>query len=557
MTLNDISNIFAFLGGFGMFLYGMHLMADGMQKSAGDKMRNILGMLTNNRFMAVGIGALITAIVQSSSTTTVMIVGFVSAGLMNLSQAVGVIMGANIGTTVTAWLVSISQLGTAFKLMKPSFYAPLIVGIGAIIILFSKKQKTKIAGEIMIGIGLLFIGLDFMSDSIDPYTELPIVGRSFEILGKNPFLGVLIGAVVTAIIQSSSASVGILQTLALSGVVTTSSAVFITLGQNIGSCVTAILSSITASKTAKRAAMIHLSFNVIGTVVFGGIAAVYFFVNQAFAHQSISAVEISIFHTIFNISNTLLLLPFANKLVNLSKKMIKETEEENQLEVDQVQIAKHHLDPRILEAPALAIETAINEVVHLGELASDNLSKAMHCVIDGAIDLKPIFQRELEINQIEKILTEYLVQVDNLPITLYQKKVVNNLFYMVSDVERIADHAENIAEQAKYLRKHDLTFSDTAVEDLLQIGEQAQQAVANAIMARKSLDFDTAHLVAGNEKAVDKLEKEMRKKHIKRLSTKKCTPSTGVVFLDVISNLERISDHAYNIAGYVLEEENV
>ena len=261
MSVSDISNLFGFLGGLGMFLYGMSIMADGMQKTAGSRMSSFLGMLTNNRLMAVALGALITAIIQSSGATTVMVVGFVSAGVLNLVQAVGVIMGANIGTTITAWIVSMSQLGDAFEVMKPGFYAPLVIGIGALLMVFGKSQRKHLVGEIMVGLGLLFIGLDFMSGSIAPYTDAPIFSQAFALLGGNPFLGLVIGALVTALLQSSSASVGILQTLAMNGVVTTNAAIYITLGQNIGSCVTAMLSSAGGSRTAKRAAVIHLTFN--------------------------------------------------------------------------------------------------------------------------------------------------------------------------------------------------------------------------------------------------------------------------------------------------------
>ena len=250
MSLTDVGNLFEFAGGIGMFLYGMNLMADGMQKTAGGKMQKLLGLLTSNRFIAILVGALVTAIIQSSGATTVMVVGFVNAGILTLTQAAGVIMGANIGTTITAWIVSMGQLGSAAKAFSPSFYAPFLVGIGAFLILFAKKDKQKLAGEIVVGIGLLFMGLDFMSGSISPYTELPIFSKAFEVFGSNPLLGVMVGVIVTAILQSSSASVGILQTLALNGVVTTNAAIFITLGQNIGSCVTALISCVGANRSA-------------------------------------------------------------------------------------------------------------------------------------------------------------------------------------------------------------------------------------------------------------------------------------------------------------------
>ena len=324
--LEHVGNLFMFIGGLGMFLYGMHVMADGMQKSAGNKMKDFLGMLTGNRFMAVGIGALITAIIQSSGATTVMVVGFVSAGLMTLSQAVGVIMGANIGTTITAWIVSLSQLGDSAALLNPQFYAPLLVGIGALIIMFAKSNKKQNIAEIIIGVGLLFLGLKSMSGAIKPYTDAPIFSIVFTTLGYNPILGILAGAVITALLQSSSVSVGILQTLAVNGLVGTNAAVFITLGENIGSCVTALLSAMGGSRTAKRAATIHLSFNVIGAILFGVICTVLFMVRPDIAGHKITPVEISLFHTGFKLTMTVLLFPFAEKLVDLSGFLIKETE---------------------------------------------------------------------------------------------------------------------------------------------------------------------------------------------------------------------------------------
>jgi len=330
MSISDISNLFCFLGGLGMFLYGMSIMADGMQKTAGSRMSSFLGMLTNNRLMAIALGALITAIIQSSGATTVMVVGFVSAGVLNLVQAVGVIMGANIGTTITAWIVSMSQLGDAFEIMKPSFYAPLVIGVGALLVVFGKSQRKHTIGEILIGLGLLFTGLDFMSGSISPYTDAPVFSQAFALLGGNPLLGMVIGALVTAVLQSSSASVGILQTLAMNGIVTTNAAIYITLGQNIGSCVTAMLSSAGGSRTAKRAAVIHLTFNIIGAVVFGVGGFLLFTVRPDIAMSNITAVQISIFHTIFNLVNTAIQFPFANQLVGISGWVVKEKAEEEE-----------------------------------------------------------------------------------------------------------------------------------------------------------------------------------------------------------------------------------
>lgn len=555
MSVSDISNVFGFLGGLGMFLYGMSIMADGMQKTAGSKMSSFLGMLTNNRLLAVALGALITAIIQSSGATTVMVVGFVSAGVLNLTQAVGVIMGANIGTTITAWIVSMSQLGDAFAVMKPGFYAPCIIGVGALLLVFSKKQKKKTIGEILIGLGLLFMGLDFMSGSISPYTDAPIFAKAFELLGGNPFLGMLIGALVTALLQSSSASVGILQTLAMNGVVTTNAAIYITLGQNIGSCVTAMISSAGGSRTAKRAAVIHLTFNIIGALLFGVLGFILFALRPVFASSNISAVQISIFHTIFNLTNTALLFPFANQLVKLSGLVVKEKEELLPVEDEEAAATLKHLDERIFESPAFAVETAALEVVHMGQITMDNVKRALDAILTGnLVEIEEVYKSEKTINNMEKMLTEYLIKVDNLSLTEKQKKVVNNLFYSVSDIERVGDHAENLAEQAEYKVKHNLDFSDTGMRDLEEISGSVVKSFHYAIDARQSGNMDSVRKVSQYEDEVDNLEEELREKHIERLSSGKCEPSSGVVFLDIISNLERISDHAYNLAGYVKNE---
>jgi phosphate:Na+ symporter len=557
MSISDISNIFTFIGGLGMFLFGMENMADGMQKTAGSKMSSFLGMLTNNRIMAVALGALITAIIQSSGATTVMVVGFVSAGVLNLSQAVGVIMGANIGTTITAWIVSMSQLGDAFAILKPGFYAPCLIGIGALLIVFGKTQKKKTAGEILIGLGLLFMGLDFMSGAISPYTDAPIFSKAFEILGGNPLLGMLIGALVTALLQSSSASVGILQTLAMNGVVTTNAAIYITLGQNIGSCVTALLSSAGGSRTAKRAAVIHLTFNVIGAVLVGTLGFIFFMIRPEFAASNISAVQISMFHTVFNLGMTVLMFPFADVLVKISGLVVKATKEDMETEAEDEEAAStfQHLDERIFESPAFALDMASLEVVHMGQITCKNLKRALKAVQTGdRAVIEKVYKTEKTINNMEKMLTEYLIKVDNLSLTEQQKKVVNDLFYSVNDIERIGDHAENLAEKAEYMLEHDLTFSELGREDIRIIGESALNSVQYAVTARQESSMDAVRKVSQYEDEVDSLEEDMREKHIGRLSRGECVPSAGVVFLDIISNLERVSDHAYNVAGYVKDE---
>lgn len=551
MTLVDLGLLFEFVGGLGLFLYGMHIMADGLQKSAGDKVKRLMGFLTKNRFIAVLVGAGITAIIQSSSATTVMVVGFVNAGMLTLTQAVGVIMGANIGTTVTAWLVSLSEWGSIFK---PEFFAPLVVGIGAFMVLFAKTEKTKKIGEIMTGFGVLFIGLNSMSGAITPYKDAPVFSNAFVVLGQNPFLAVLTGAVVTAIIQSSSASVGILQTLAMNGVVNWQSAIFITLGQNIGTCITAIISSAGTGKNAKRASMIHLLFNIIGSIWMGAVMLVFFHFQTQLAVKTINSVEISIFHTVFNIANTMVMFPFANGLVYLSKKLIPDGKEDAEEDGAAEQMSRR-LDRRMLNNPALAIEAVIGEVVHMGTLTRDNLKLAMETVSEPSKEkIKKVIETESSINQMETMLTSFLVEVDNLSLTEAQHLVIKNLFYTVSDIERIGDHSENIAELAETKKKNKIQFSDKGQKDLGKMYDAVLSAFELSLEAREQTSFSTAKRAQEAEERVDDLEKDLRDKHIQRLSKGKCMPENGVIFLDLLSNLERIADHADNIAGYVVSE---
>ncbi|MDO5517422.1 MAG: Na/Pi cotransporter family protein [Clostridium sp.] len=554
MTFDDFSMLFQFIGGLGMFLYGMQMMAAGLQKSAGDKMKHLLGVLTNNRFMGILVGALITAIIQSSGATTVMVIGFVNAGLMNLFQAVGVIMGANIGTTITAWIVSAGQLGDAFTVMKPSFYAPLMIGIGALLVMFAKREKKQNIGSICIALGLLFVGLDWMSGSIKPYTDAPIFAQAFALLGGNPILGILAGAVVTAVMQSSSASVGVLQTLAMNGVVTANAAVYICLGSNIGSCYTALLSSIGASKNSKRAAVINLLFNVFGVVIFGTIGFVVFKLNHALAASSIDSVKISIFHTVFNVINTVIMFPIANLLVKASCMIVKDKDEDEDVSEDDS--LEMHLDDRIMKTPSFAIEAALKEINEMGKLALDNVELSVKAAMYlKEEDINEAYDNEDKINEYEKNITKYLVKINNLNLSDTQHKTVKNLLYTINDLERIGDHAKNIAEFGETLKKDNLVFSNKVIEEITRMTEHAKKSLDLAIEIRKSGCAHDIQKVYRYESDVDKIEVDIREKYISRLLEKECSIESGVLFIDIISNLERISDHALNIAQYV-EEEN-
>ena len=557
--MSYLSSLFSLFGGLGMFLYGMTVMSDGMQKAASSKMSKFLNIVTENRVMAVILGAGITALVQSSSATTVMVVGFVNAGILNLSQSVGIIMGANIGTTITAWMVSLTQVsGSALSIFKPEFFAPLLVGFGSFRLLFGKKGNDDLLADFCVGVGLIFIGLEFMSSAVSPYANSPIFSRAFQIMGGNPILGILAGAVVTGLIQSSAASVSILQTLALSGAVPRAAGFYITLGQNIGTCVTAMISSAGASRTAKRAAMIHLLFNVTGAVLFGILIFLMSLPFTNFFQGRLSPVEISLFHTIFNISCTIVLYPFADLLVALSGKLVLETKKEKEeaenpnhyTEVEKSLI--QHLDLRILESPAIAIAAAKSEVVNMARITEENIHHATDILLEEKTEEIPeIFKQEKVIDNMQKLLTEYLIHIGNLSLNEMQKLEVNNMFNTITDIERAGDHAENIAEQAQFAEEHAISFSEIGQDDIRKISKTVVESFHASIEAFEKNDLDMVVKTAHLEDQVDEMEEDMRETHIERLNSGACAPQAGVVFLDVISDLERISDHADNIAGYV------
>lgn len=554
-TLTHVGNLFAFIGGLGMFLYGMDIMASGLQKTAGNKMRDLLGYLTNNRILGVLVGALVTAIIQSSSATTVMVVGFVNAGIMNLTQAAGVIMGANVGTTITAWFVSANEWAGA---LKPDFFAPFILGIGAFVITFSNKQKMTQKAEIAVGFGILFIGLSSMSSSISVYQDSPIFYKAFQVLGSNPILGILVGAVVTAIIQSSSASVGILQTLAMRGIVNWRSAIFITLGQNIGTCITAILSSAGANKTAKRAAVIHLSFNVMGAVIYGVIMTIFFGIFPDLAMQHISSTQISIFHSIFNVSVTILLFPFANALVKLSGIIIHEDVVEDEEEEEPEEKALRHLDPRILETPAFAVENAVKEVVRMGEIVLKNLNRVTKEAMRGEeprqSKIDKVHNDEQVINHLEPMITEYLVKISHLAITEKEMKVVDNLFDSITDIERSGDHVENMAGYLQHIKDMKENISEDAAYELRNMNNLVKSAFESAIRAIEFDDTKEAKETLSYAADVYYTRKTIRKRHIQRMKDGECSPDVGVYFLDIISSMERIAGYAFTIARYILNQ---
>ena len=541
--------ILSFIGGFGLFLFGMEYMGNGLEKAAGSRMKNILAALTKNRLLGVLVGAGVTALIQSSSATTVMVVGFVNVGLLNLRQAVGVIMGANIGTTITSWIVALGEW-TAF--LKPSVLAPIFIVTGVILIMFVKNTQINSIGQILFGFGSLFLGLEMMSNAAEPLSDLPQVKNLFLVLGHNPLLGILTGTVVTAIIQSSSASVGILQALALAGLVPWGSAIYIILGQNIGTCITAILSSISANTNAKRAAAIHFLFNFIGSIIFGIIAIVIFHVwLPNVRDQLITVTQISIVHTVFNILNTILLFPFGNALVHLAEMIVKGHGKQDSA-------GEYFLDERLLETPNIAVQTAQDEVARMGAIASANVNKAVEALFEQNEDkVNEVFEKEREINTFQEKLNDYLVKLSNLSLAETDQIKVAELFHIVSDIERVGDHADNIGELAMNLKKDDLSFSEMAQKELESITSIAFNCFSKAIEAYHNQDKEIAEETVDLEEQVDRLEEKLRSRHMKRLAREQCNPIAGIIYLDIVSNVERISDHASNIAQLVLDKSRI
>ena len=525
------------LGGLGLFLYGMNLMAEGLQKSAGDKLKKIVEKLTSNTVMGVLVGTVVTAIIQSSSAATVMVVGFVNAGIMSLSQAIGVIMGANIGTTVTAQLVS-------FKLEA---IAPVALGIGIILYLFSKKEKTKELATILLGFGILFTGMEFMKDAVKPLAEYEGFRRALIYFGEHQFLGIIAGFAITGIIQSSSASMGMLIALASQGLIPLSSALPILYGDNIGTCVTSLLSSIGASRNAKRAATMHLTFNVIGTLIFVLILNYPISALVKWLDPTDAARQIANAHTIFNVVNVLILLPFAKYIVKIVLKIMPITEEESEATA-----ATKYLDERIIQTPSIALGNTVKEVSRMGQKANKALEYSMNSLINKSMtDVEKTEKYEEHVNMLQKEILNYLLILSISPLNDEERNKVDLLFNTVNDIERVSDHAENISELSRLAIEKDLQFSDTALEEMNNIYSKAKENFNVALKGLESYDKSIISKVYEIEDEVDALDKLYRKKHIERLNNGKCTIDSGVLFLDLLTNLERISDHSCNIVNNV------
>lgn len=518
-------------GGLGLFLYGMKLMGDGLENMAGDRLKSILEKITSNRIMGVFVGAVVTAIIQSSSATTVMVVSFVNAGLMSLMQATGVILGANIGTTITAQMVS-------FKL---DAVAPIFIGIGAIIMLAAKKKKTKDLAYILLGFGILFMGMGTMSGAMKPVSKLPIFEQFIVVMGNNPLLGVIVGVIMTAILQSSSATTGILVALAAAGTIDIRVAFPIVLGCNIGTCVTSMIAAITANRTAKKAALLHLTFKMLGTLIFLPFASQVVKIVTNMTPGDVGR-QVANAHTIFNISVTLIMLPVAGYVVKIINKIVPDKE-------DKEKEGAIYLDKKLLETPIVASGQVAKEAIRMAYKARENFELAMKAFFEGnEEDIEKVYSNENIINTLEKEITEYLIELSQLNLPEENAKLISEAYHTINDIERIGDHSENIVELAASRINKNVEFSEEALEEIREIYSATLDSLDIAIKSYEDEEREHNDIVDKVEDRIDDLEKKFRSNNIKRLNSKRCMANAGVIFFDLISNLERIGDHANNIA---------
>ena len=548
----DFFSILTMLGGLALFLYGMQVMGDGLAKISGGK---LLENLTSSKLRAVLLGLGVTAVIQSSSATTVMVVGFVNSGIMKLTQAVGIIMGANIGTTVTAWILSLAGIESNnffMSLLKPSSFAPILALIGIVLLMFTKNSRKKDIGAILVGFAVLMFGMDTMSAAVKPLADVPEF-TNLLLAFSNPIAGVLAGTVLTAIIQSSSASVGILQALCVTGAVPYSAAFPIIMGQNIGTCVTALLSAIGANKNAKRAAMIHLYFNIIGTVVF---LSVFYILNAAvqfpFMDAMATPAAIAVTHSVFNVTATLLLLPFSNLLVKLACMTIRDSSED-------VEAAKEDqefliLESRFLEKPAFAVEQGRTAARRMAEDSWKALKASFDVLHDYSEEkAQKITKMESKVDRYEDELGTYLVQLNNKDLSETDSHSVSMMLHCIGDFERISDHAVNIKESADELHAKGLSFSVYAKAELRVLTAAVTKIVETAFSVFDEQDITKASEIEALEELIDELTKEMKRRHINRLRSGECTIEMGFILSDLITSMERIADHCSNIGVCVTQ----
>ena len=550
MTIFDIISL---AGGIALFLYGMSIMGSGLEKMAGGKMEGILRRLTSSTLSAVALGAVITGIIQSSAGTTVIVIGLVNSGIMELSQAIGVIMGANIGTTVTGQLIRLSDIsggGTLLELCKPDTFAPMVAFLGAILFVFFKAPKKRNIGQIMMGFGLLFIGMQTMTASVEPLRDSPLFVELFTSL-KNPFLGVLAGMLVTVAIQSSSASVGILQALSSTGLVTWGSAIPIILGQNIGTCSTPLMASIGASKAAKRSAVVHLYFNVIGTLVFMaviyGLRAV---IGFSWWDDTMNMGDIANFHTLFNVVVTVLFIPFTKLLARLAEMTIPDRADEPKALTVPV------LDERLFNSPAVAIQQAKSAVETMARNAASNYGAAVPLLFKyDAETVATVAQREEIVDKLEATISNYLIKLTDKELSESESQTINELINFVVEFERIGDYAVNIVDRSGEIHDKELTFTDSAQAELSVLDRAVREILELAVRAFTDSDARVAMRVEPLEETIDELVETLRERHIRRLKDGLCSLETGIIYLELLTHIERISDHCSNVAARIIGRE--
>ena len=547
----DIFSVFKLLGGLAMFLYGMSILSNGLEKASGGRLEKTLEKLSDNLFKSITLGAVVTAAVQSSSATTVIVVGLVNSKILGLKQAIGVIMGANIGTTITAHILRLSSVeggGFFLNLIKPTSFAPLMIAIGFLIYTIAKRTQKKELGHVLIGFGILFTGMTAMSDAVAPLSEMPEFIGLFSMF-KNPVLGVLVGAIVTAAIQSSAASIGILQALTATGQISYASAIPIILGQNVGTCITSILAAIGASKGAKRAAVVHLSFNILGSAIF--LAAVYG-INAisplSFWNDPILPGGIANVHTVFNLSITLLFIPFVNLLDKMAYKIVKDDKDDildNETALS--------LDDRLLVSPGLALNHTKKVILAMGKLAYENYVKTM--TLFDTYDMKRIEgikERENVIDMLEDKANAYLLRLSAKDLSSKEGAYVSELLRLVSEVERIGDYTINITECAQDLYEDKAVFSQTALEEMKTIGDAVEEIIIQAITSISEQSADSVRAIEPLEEIVDDMQEYLKERHVERLKQNSCTWSAAFPFVETLNNLERIADHCSNIGMHVL-----
>ena len=544
----DIFDVLSLIGGLSLFLFGMNVMGQALERRAGNKLRTLLGRLTTNRMSGFLTGLGVTAVIQSSSATTVMVVGFVNSGLMTLSQAINVIMGANVGTTVTAWILSLSGIDSGnmiVQLFKPTSFTPILALVGIIFYMFCNNSKKKDTGTILLGFATLMFGMETMSAAVSGLRDVPAFQELF-IMFRNPVLGVLAGALLTAIIQSSSASVGILQALAVTGQVSFGAAIPIIMGQNIGTCVTAMISSVGANKNAKRAAFVHLSFNIIGTIVW---LTVFCIIKELFApallNQSASLVGIAVAHSVFNVLCTILLLPMAGFLEKLAQRVVPDAKEPE---------VRTELDERLLVTPPLALENCRKVSITMAETSAAALKEGLICLrsYDSAL-AEAIREKESKTDYYEDILGTYLVKLSGSQISENDSSEATKLLKVIGDFERISDHALNLLESAEELQQKGLAFTESAAKELEILSAAINEILDLSTNAFIYNDLESASKVESLEQVIDGLKEQMRTRHILRLQKGECSIDAGFVWSDLLTNLERTSDHCSNIAGCVLD----